>query len=144
MTSAEYEWPVVVGVRHAGASGAAVRWASTAAELRALPLTVVHVWHEALEVTVDLDPGSLPDAPGPVTCRGVPGPAALALLAPTPRTCWSWAATTASGTPLIRRARACTRRGVSCLLRERARSELHGATDAEPGSMPTVPLSITA
>lgn len=75
---------VVVGVRRADGSGAAVRWASGAAELRALPLTLVHVWHEPLELAVDLDPESLPDLEGTATSCAVSGPTASALLAREP------------------------------------------------------------
>jgi nucleotide-binding universal stress UspA family protein len=75
---------VVVGVQHAGTSGAAVRWASAAAALRGLPLTLVHAWDAPLEVAVALDPLSLPDLVGPATSRAVYGPAAAALLASKP------------------------------------------------------------
>ncbi len=62
---------VVVGVHHAGTSGTAVRWASTAAELRGLPLTLMHAWNEPLDLTVDVSPRSLPDLAGPaISCAG--------------------------------------------------------------------------
>lgn len=72
---------VVVGVHHADTSGTAVRWASTAAELRGLPLTLVHAWDEPLDLTVDLDPRSLPDLLGPATSCAVHGPTEAVLLA---------------------------------------------------------------
>jgi len=72
---------VVVGVHDVDSSGAAVRWASAAAELRGLPLTLMHAWSEPLDLTVDLDPGSLPDLVGPATSYAMHGPAAAALLA---------------------------------------------------------------
>ncbi len=72
---------VVVGVHHAGTSGTAVRWASTAAALRRLPLTLVHAWNEPLDLTVDLDPRSLPDLLGPATSCAVHGPTEAVLLA---------------------------------------------------------------
>lgn len=72
---------VVVGVHHAKASGAAVRWASEAAALRGSPLTLVHAWSEPLDLTVDLDPVSLPDLVGPATSSAVHATAATALLA---------------------------------------------------------------
>ncbi len=75
---------VVVGVHHADRSGAAVRWASTAAELRRLPLTLLHAWSEPLDLTVDLDPVSLPDLVGPATSCAEHGPPAAALLARRP------------------------------------------------------------
>ncbi len=75
---------VVVGVHRGDMSGAAVRWASAAAELRGLPLTLVHAWNEPLELTVDLDPAALPDLVGLATSCAVHGAAAAALLARQP------------------------------------------------------------
>ncbi len=72
---------VVVGVHHADTSGAVVRWASTAAELRGLPLTLMHAWNEPLDLTVDLDPRSLPDLVGRATSCAVHGPTEAVLLA---------------------------------------------------------------
>ncbi|MEO7744636.1 MAG: universal stress protein [Actinomycetota bacterium] len=72
---------VVVGVHHADTSGTAVRWASTAAGLRGLPLTLVHAWNEPLDVTVDLDPEFLPDLLGPATSCAAHGPTEAVLLA---------------------------------------------------------------
>lgn len=75
---------VVVGVHHADSSGAAVRWASAAAQVRGLPLTIMHAWNEPLDLTVDLDPRSLPDLVAPATSCAVHGPADLVLLARQP------------------------------------------------------------
>ncbi len=75
---------VVVGVGHPGGTGAAVRWASTAAERHGLPLTLVHAWNEPVDLTVELDPSSMPDLVGTATCCAVPGQAARALLAREP------------------------------------------------------------
>ena len=75
---------VVVGVHHAGTSGTAVRWASTAAGLRGLPLTIVHAWDEPVDLTVDLGPGSLPDLVGPATSCAVHGRTEAVLLARQP------------------------------------------------------------
>jgi len=72
---------VVVGVHHAGTSRTAVRWASTAAELRGLPLTLMHAWDEPLDLTVDLGPRSLPDLLGPATSCAVHGGTEAVLLA---------------------------------------------------------------
>jgi nucleotide-binding universal stress UspA family protein len=76
---------VVVGVHQVESSGAAIRWASVAAELHGLPLTLVHAWSEPLDLTVHLDLGSLPDLVGPATSCAVHGPAAAALLARQPQ-----------------------------------------------------------
>ncbi len=75
---------VVVGVHHADTSGTSVRWASTAAGLRGLPLTLVHAWNEPLDLTVDLDSRSLPDLLGPATSCAAHGPTAAVLLARDP------------------------------------------------------------
>lgn len=75
---------VVVGVHHADACGAAVRWASAAAELRGLPLALVHAWNEPLDLTVELGPVTLPDLAGPAASCAVHGPPAAALLAHRP------------------------------------------------------------
>lgn len=75
---------VVVGVRHADGSSAAVRWGSAAAQLHSLPLTLVHVWREPVELTADLDPQSLPDLVGTATSCAVPGSAVSELLAREP------------------------------------------------------------
>ncbi len=75
---------VVVGVRHPAGSSGAVRWASAAAELRGLSLTLVHVWDEPLDLAVDLDPESLPDLVGRATSCAVHGSAVAALLSREP------------------------------------------------------------
>lgn len=70
---------VVVGVSGSAASSRAVRWASGESVVRNQPLTVVHVWRCPLQLDVDLEPGALPEAPGPVTSRALHGPVADAL-----------------------------------------------------------------
>lgn len=71
---------VVVGLSRTTTSGSAVRWAGAEAAVRGASLTLVHAWDDPLDVSVDLDAGSVPDVPGPVTSRAVSGPAAEVLL----------------------------------------------------------------
>jgi len=75
---------VVVGMKRASDCSAVVRWASREAVLRALPLSLVHVWDEPVEVVVDLDPDSEPDLVSVATSRAVPGAAAATLVAQEP------------------------------------------------------------
>jgi nucleotide-binding universal stress UspA family protein len=71
---------VVVGVKRAASCAALVRWASAEAIVRGLPLLLVHAWDEPLELSVDLDPDSLPDLLCRATSYGVPGDVTAALL----------------------------------------------------------------
>lgn len=71
---------VVVGMTRVGSSGYLVRWAAAEAAIRGLELTLVHAWDEALELSVELDRGTLPDVPGAVSSLAVPGSITSALL----------------------------------------------------------------
>jgi nucleotide-binding universal stress UspA family protein len=71
---------VVVGMKRATDCSAAVRWASNEAALRGLPLSLVHVWNEPLELSVALDPDSAADLVGNATSRAVRGPVVATLL----------------------------------------------------------------
>jgi nucleotide-binding universal stress UspA family protein len=71
---------VVVGVSRTTTSGSAVRWAGAEAATRGSTLTLVHAWDAPLDLSVDLEAGSLPDLLGAVTSRAKPGPAAEVLL----------------------------------------------------------------
>lgn len=75
---------VVVGVHGPGSSAAPVRWASDEAALRGIRLTLVHAWDEPLELTVQLEPGDLPELAGAARSCAVHGRAAAALLAQQP------------------------------------------------------------
>lgn len=70
---------VVVGVHHADTSTAAVRWASDEAQMRGLPLTLVHAWQEPVDVAVEID--ELPELYGPAESRAEHGRATAVLLA---------------------------------------------------------------
>jgi nucleotide-binding universal stress UspA family protein len=48
--------------------------------MRGLELSLVHVWDEAVELSVELDAGSLPDLPSAASSLAVPGPISSALL----------------------------------------------------------------
>lgn len=69
---------VVVGVHRAEKSGPTVHWAAAEAQLRGLPLTLVHAWKEPLDVSVELD--DVPGFQGPAESRAEQGRAAKVLL----------------------------------------------------------------
>jgi len=75
---------VVVGVSRAGGSGSAVHWACAEAVLRNLPLTLVHAWHEPLDLSIELAAGAQPEITFPATSRAVPGNVPAVLLAQQP------------------------------------------------------------
>jgi nucleotide-binding universal stress UspA family protein len=68
------------GMSQAERSGPALRWASAEAIVRGLALTLVHAWHEALDLSVELTADSLPGVPFPATSQVVQGEVATALL----------------------------------------------------------------
>jgi len=74
---------VVVGVRKA-TDNAAVRWASAAAAIAGLPLHLVHVWDQPVDLSVELDPDSLPDLIANATAWAIQGDVAATLLARRP------------------------------------------------------------
>jgi nucleotide-binding universal stress UspA family protein len=75
---------VVVGMKRATDCSVAVRWASHEAGLRGLPLSLVHVWDEPLELSIVLDPDSVSDLLGHATSRAVQGAVVPALLSQAP------------------------------------------------------------
>jgi nucleotide-binding universal stress UspA family protein len=70
---------VVVGMSRP-ASTAAIRWASTEAAMRGLPLDLVHAWDEPLNLAVHLHPDALPGLHSEATAYAVQGSPATALL----------------------------------------------------------------
>jgi nucleotide-binding universal stress UspA family protein len=75
---------VVVGMGGTGTSGPVVRWAAAEAALRGAALHLVHAWHAALDVSVELAPGSLPELPGGATSTATRGRPATVLLGQRP------------------------------------------------------------
>lgn len=72
---------VVVGVSKGADTTVAVRWASTEAALRGLPLRLVHAWDTPLNLSIDLSPDCLPGLRCDATAHAVHGPASAVLLA---------------------------------------------------------------
>jgi nucleotide-binding universal stress UspA family protein len=75
---------VVVGMRRGTQSATPIRWASAEADLRDLPLHLIHAWAEPVEVSVELGPQALPGLRRTATSTAVRGNPADVLLAQQP------------------------------------------------------------